>query len=275
MLWRQACARAARSTRGSVALGLVVGTTAALLAVTPGGASADPTRPPIVVPSPPGTAVPTSDPTGSSSPPVPTTTDPAPTASPTDGPTTAPPGTGSAPPGGTDSPPASAPGASAPTTPSLPTTSVPPPAAGNDANPMVVPRPAAVTMSAFDAASFVFKGTRQVRTSTGTLTVLWFQAARAHAAGYRLRSVPAGPAMGLSGDMDLTGADVYATRFTGTVSVPGLDIAVAEITLRPDSVPTWLRLDLVLPAFDARDVTLEQAWIAATTLDGTHLSATT
>jgi hypothetical protein len=129
-------------------------------------------------------------------------------------------------------------------------------------------------MTAFDATNFVFKGTRQVRTAAGPLTVLWFQAARAHAAGYRLRSAASGPAVGLNGNMDLSAADVYATRFSGTVAVPALDIPLAPITLTPDSVPTWLRVDLVLPAFAARDVALEQAFISAGSLSGTNLSVT-
>jgi hypothetical protein len=275
MLLRQVCVRAARTARGSVALGLVVGSTVAVLAASPAGAADDPTDPPVVV-----TPTPTPDPTDPGSAPAPTTSEPAPPATtPTDVPTSpAPPDPTSAPPSGSDAP-TSAPGSSAPpptgpTTPAAPTTGAPPPAAGGNADPVVDAHPAVVTMSAFDAVNFVFKGTRQVRTATGTLPVLWFQAARAHAAAYRLRSAATGPAVGLGGDMDLAAVDVYATRFSGTVAVPALNIPLAPITLTPDSVPTWLAVDLVLPAFNAQDVTLEQAFISAGSLTGNNISVT-
>jgi hypothetical protein len=264
----------ARSTRGSIALGLAVGTIAAVLAASPAGAADDPTDPPVVV-------TPTPVPTDTSSAPVPpTTSEPAPPATtPTDVPTSpAPPDPTSAPPSGTDSPP-SAPGSSAPppsgpAAPTAPTTGAPPPAAGTNTDPIVDAHPALVTMSAFDATNFVFKGTRQVRTATGQLTVLWFQAARAHAADYRLRPTDAGPTVGLRGDIVLSGADVFATRFTGTVAVPALNIGLTAVTLTPDSVPTWLAVDLVLPAFNAQNVTLEQAYISAGSLNGTNLAVT-
>jgi hypothetical protein len=266
MLLRQVGSGGVFGKRGPVVLGLVGIVAAVLLAAAPHGAAADPTDPP---------ATPSADPTTPSAP-APTTTESAPST-----PAPTPTGTPQQPPTPTGAPPTGAPTSTAPgtSTPAGPTapptgTTVPPPAAGSGTIPVVSARPAAVTMSGLTATNFVFKGTMGLRTPTGTLTVLVFHADRIVASDYRLRTTDAGPTANLSADLDISSVDIFATKLTGTVTVPILNLPLTDVTLTPDSVPAWLAVDLTLPVFTGTNLTVDQAYIQAGTVAGTHFSVT-
>jgi hypothetical protein len=139
-------------------------------------------------------------------------------------------------------------------------------------DPLIGPHPAVVTARTLDATNFVFRGTRFVRTPAGRLKVLVFHADRMTARDYRLRSTDPGPRVSLSANLDVSGVDIYATRLSGNIAVPLLHIPLVPVTLTPDLVPTWLPVDIWLPLLSSTQVTVEQAYIRAATIDATDLT---
>ncbi|MET8147191.1 DUF6114 domain-containing protein [Actinoplanes sp. NPDC049668] len=124
------------------------------------------------------------------------------------------------------------------------------------------------------ATGFTVKGAVNLPTvDGGTIKALVFHADNLKADNYRITTTDPGPRLELGIDLDIDDVDIYATRLSGVVTVPYLDIEVLPIEITAGLIPTWLPLDLTLPVFSGNDVRAGQVFIRARTVRGSDLSA--
>lgn len=123
------------------------------------------------------------------------------------------------------------------------------------------------------ATGFTFRGTVDLPTDGGTVKALVFHADNLKADNYRILTKDPGPDLRLGIDLDIDDVDIYATHLGGLITVPYLDVPLLPVEITADLIPTWLPLNIWLPAFSGNDVEAGQVFIRAGTVRGSALSA--
>jgi hypothetical protein len=123
------------------------------------------------------------------------------------------------------------------------------------------------------ATGFMFRGTVRLPTDGGTVEALVFHADNLKAGNYRILTRDPGPDLRLGIDLDIDDVDIYATHLGGLITVPHLDVPLLPVEMTADLIPTWLPLDIWLPAFSGNGVKAGQVFIRAGTVRGSDLSA--
>jgi hypothetical protein len=130
-----------------------------------------------------------------------------------------------------------------------------------------------VSADTLRATGFTFRGTVDLPTSDGTVKALVFHADNLKARNYRIRTRDPGANLKLGIDLDIDDVDIYATHLGGLITVPYLDIPLLPVEITADLIPTWLPLNIWLPAFSGNGVKAGQVFIRAGTVRGSDLSA--
>jgi hypothetical protein len=123
------------------------------------------------------------------------------------------------------------------------------------------------------ATGFTFRGTVDLPTDGGTVKALVFHADNLKADNYRILTKDPGPDLRLGIDLDIDDVDIYATHLGGLITVPYLDVPLLPVEITADLIPTWLPLNIWLPAFSGNGVEAGQVFIRAGTVRGSDLSA--
>ncbi|BEL03066.1 hypothetical protein Q0Z83_012570 [Actinoplanes sichuanensis] len=131
----------------------------------------------------------------------------------------------------------------------------------------------AVSADRLLATGFTFRGTVELPTDSGTVKALVFHADNLKADNYRILTGDPGPDLRLGIDLDIDDVDIYATHLGGLITVPYLDVPLLPVEITADLIPTWLPLNIWLPAFSGNGVKAGQVFIRAGTVRGSHLAA--
>lgn len=123
------------------------------------------------------------------------------------------------------------------------------------------------------ATGFTFRGTVELPTDSGAVKALVFHADNLKADDYRILTGDPGPDLRLGIDLDIDDVDIYATHLGGLITVPYLDVPLLPVEITADLIPTWLPLNIWLPAFSGNGVKAGQVFIRAGTVRGSDLSA--
>jgi hypothetical protein len=123
------------------------------------------------------------------------------------------------------------------------------------------------------ATGFTFRGTVELPTDSGAVKALVFHADNLKADNYRILTGDPGPDLRLGIDLDIDDVDIYATHLGGLITVPYLDVPLLPVEITADLIPTWLPLNIWLPAFSGNGVKAGQVFIRAGTVRGSDLSA--